>query len=252
MRLDPGELYDVADAFGVDLDQVRRDHVISHVLASIAHRERDRFVFYGGTALSRTWTPDARLSEDVDLLVRGSRADAGRALAAALAADVGPHVTSLSWSRPPGEVRDAEAVFLSVGDDVTIKFQLVGAAGRPAWPTQLVDVVQRYGDARPARLHVPTRAAAAAMKLAAWADRRAARDLYDLWELQRRGLVDADAVAVWTRCGPSARPPGSWIFASVPSERDWQDQLGHQTRLGVTARDAARAVERAWAEASAA
>ncbi|WP_273651166.1 nucleotidyl transferase AbiEii/AbiGii toxin family protein [Cellulomonas fimi] len=83
MRLDPGELYDVADAFGVDLDQVRRDHVISHVLASIAHRERDRFVFYGGTALSRTWTPDARLSEDVDLLVRGSRAEAGRALAAA-------------------------------------------------------------------------------------------------------------------------------------------------------------------------
>ncbi|GCD20426.1 hypothetical protein CTKZ_19880 [Cellulomonas algicola] len=250
MRLDPGELYDVADAFGVDLDQVRRDHVISHVLASIARRERDRFVFYGGTALSRTWTPDARLSEDVDLLVRGSRAEAGRALAAALAADLGPHVPSLSWSKPPGEARDAEAVFLLVGDDVTIKFQLASVSGRPAWPTEPVEVVQRYGDAPPARLHVPTRAAAAAMKLAAWSDRRAARDLYDLWELQRRGLVDAAAVHAWTHFGPSSRPPGAWIFASVPSERDWRDQLGHQTRLDVTARDAARAVEDAWTRAA--
>lgn len=252
MRLDPAELYDVADAFGVDLEQVRRDHVISHVLASIARRERDRFVFYGGTALSRTWTPDARLSEDVDLLVRGSRAEAGRALVAALAADVGPHVASLTWSKPPDRARDAEAVFLHVGDDVTIKVQLASAAGRAAWPTELVDVVQRYGDAPPARLHVPTRAAAAAMKLAAWSDRRAARDLYDLWELQRRGLVDAAAVAAWSRFGPSSRPPGAWVFATVPSERDWQDQLGHQTRLGVTARDAADAVALAWSRAAAA
>lgn len=59
-------IYDVADRFGVDLDQARRDHVISHILASISRRAPRRFIFYGGTALSRTWLPDARLSEDVD------------------------------------------------------------------------------------------------------------------------------------------------------------------------------------------
>lgn len=50
-------IYDVADRFGVDLEQVRRDHVISHVLGSISRRAQDRFIFYGGTALSRTWLP---------------------------------------------------------------------------------------------------------------------------------------------------------------------------------------------------
>jgi len=45
----------VADELGVDLEQVRRDHLISHVLAAIAEGvATDDLVFFGGTALSRT------------------------------------------------------------------------------------------------------------------------------------------------------------------------------------------------------
>lgn len=50
----------VADGFGVDLEQVRRDHLISHVFAAIAEGvATDDLVFFGGTALSRTYLTDA-------------------------------------------------------------------------------------------------------------------------------------------------------------------------------------------------
>jgi hypothetical protein len=66
----------VADEFGVDLEQVRRDHLISHVLAAIAEGvATDDLVFFGGTALSRTYLTDARLSADVDLTALVPRAD---------------------------------------------------------------------------------------------------------------------------------------------------------------------------------
>jgi predicted nucleotidyltransferase component of viral defense system len=46
----------VADRFGVDMAQVRRDHLISHVLAAISVRVLSTdVVFFGGTALSRTY-----------------------------------------------------------------------------------------------------------------------------------------------------------------------------------------------------
>jgi hypothetical protein len=67
VSLAESELYDIAERFGVDLDQVRRDHVISHALASISARARETFLFTGGTMLSRTWLPDLHLSEDIDL-----------------------------------------------------------------------------------------------------------------------------------------------------------------------------------------
>lgn len=52
----------IASQFGVGVEQVRRDHLISHVLAVIATSlPTDEIIFYGGTALSRTWLPKARV-----------------------------------------------------------------------------------------------------------------------------------------------------------------------------------------------
>ena len=76
--LAPAELAAVADAFGVSDAQVRRDHLISHLLAALSGSARDRVVFFGGTALSRTHLPDGRLSEDLDLWALGDRRDAAR------------------------------------------------------------------------------------------------------------------------------------------------------------------------------
>lgn len=65
----------VAERFGVDREQVRRDHLLSDVLAAIAVGvSADDVTFFGGTALSRTFLADARLSEDIDLVAIAPRA----------------------------------------------------------------------------------------------------------------------------------------------------------------------------------
>ncbi|WP_315093504.1 nucleotidyl transferase AbiEii/AbiGii toxin family protein [uncultured Cellulomonas sp.] len=239
-------IYDVAERFGVDLDQVRRDHVISHILASISRRAQDRFIFYGGTALSRTWLPDARLSEDVDLMVIGRRRDGADALARAIDADIARPFLGASWSKDPRDARDAEDVTLTTGTGAVIKFQLVDTAGRPPWPTVRQPILQRYPDAQPATLVVPTPDAAVAMKMSAWFDRRAERDLFDLWAMATRGLITPGALALYRQYGPSSRPPSPSVFQPAPSETAWRASLGHQTLLDVTAADAAEVVAAAW------
>lgn len=240
-------IYDIADRFGVDLEQVRRDHVISHILASISCRARDRFIFFGGTALSRTWLPDARLSEDVDLMVIGRCREGADELVRAIDADIARPFLGASWSKDPRLARDAEAVVLTTGTDAVIKFQLVGADRRPGWPTTLAPILQRYPDVPAATLRVPTSDAAAAMKMSAWFDRRAERDLYDLWAMARRGLITAGALALYRKHGPSSRPPSGSVFQPVPTEASWRAALGHQTVLDVTAAEAAATVTAAWA-----
>jgi predicted nucleotidyltransferase component of viral defense system len=52
--LDPDQLQAVAETFGVDDAQVRRDHLISHLLAAISAEAAEEIVFFGGTALARS------------------------------------------------------------------------------------------------------------------------------------------------------------------------------------------------------
>jgi hypothetical protein len=68
--LSDAELSETAAEFGVAEDQVRRDHLISHLLRAVAHVDSP-LTFFGGTALARTRLTDpargGRLSEDIDL-----------------------------------------------------------------------------------------------------------------------------------------------------------------------------------------
>ena len=82
--LDPVEVATIADRFAVSDDQVRRDHLISRLLAALARQVPDAVVFFGGTALARTYLPEGRLSEDIDLYARPARADVVAAVEAAL------------------------------------------------------------------------------------------------------------------------------------------------------------------------
>lgn len=248
MSLDSTELYDTADAFGVDLDQVRRDHVISHVLAAISTHARDAFLFMGGTMLSRTWLRDVRLSEDVDLMVDEPRRVAGARLTELVRAEIEPLFGTVEWDKDPATARDAEPIFASVGADVTIKFQLVDTSGRPAWPRERVAIHQRYADAPPAELLVPTREAAVAMKLTAWVDRRTSRDLYDLMAMADRDMITSGAFATYGAYGQTTRPLALRYFQNPPEEDRWVADLGHQCRLGVTAKDAITRVGQALAD----
>ena len=89
------ELRAVATKFGVADDQVRRDHLISHVLAAIQFVPG--VVFYGGTALTRTVLPDLRLSEDVDLLVSRSRREVARELSDAIDDGLARSFGEVNW-----------------------------------------------------------------------------------------------------------------------------------------------------------
>jgi hypothetical protein len=73
--LDPVEGAAVAEQFGVAAAQVRRDHLISHLLAALSLSLANELVFFRGTALARSLVPDGRLSEDIDLLAIGRRRD---------------------------------------------------------------------------------------------------------------------------------------------------------------------------------
>jgi predicted nucleotidyltransferase component of viral defense system len=68
--IERSEIEERAARDGVPDAQVWRDWMISHVLHALSTiQDEVPLTFYGGTALCRTWCPDLRYSEDVDLLV---------------------------------------------------------------------------------------------------------------------------------------------------------------------------------------
>ncbi len=98
--LHPDDLTRVMSAFGVAETQVRRDNAVSHILATLSQHHRDDLIFFGGTALSRTYLVDERLSEDIDLIATIPRNTLATALIrtsppawlAPTAASPGPHL----------------------------------------------------------------------------------------------------------------------------------------------------------------
>ena len=236
----------VAEQFGVDIEQVRRDHLISHMLAAIAADvPTDDVVFFGGTALARTHLTDARLSEDIDLIALAPRTDVAVRIEAALRRGLARSYGRPTWRPALSATSGSQPATLTVEGTVSVQVQLVSGEGY-LWPTEVHEIEQRYSDAPPARLRTLTAAGFAAAKLSAWMDRHAPRDLYDLWAMSERGLIDAAALDVFTRCGPQARPPASWVFATALDETTWRRALGHQTRLHVTAAGALDSVRQAW------
>ena len=237
---------EVAEQFGVDLEQVRRDHLISHVLAALTRDPGpDRLIFFGGTALARTYLPDARLSEDIDLISRGPRSAIANSIQASVRRGLARSHGRPEWRPALSATSGSQAAVLQIEGVASIQVQLVGGDGY-SWPTEVRDIDQRYSDAPAARLRTLTAAGFAAAKLSAWMDRGAPRDLYDLWALAERGLVDREALEVFIRLGPHARPPTSRVFATAPAEGAWRVALGHQTRLRVTASEALERVRESW------
>lgn len=236
----------VAERFGVDVEQVRRDHLISHVLGALsAEIPSEDLVFFGGTALSRTFLTDARLSEDIDLMAMSPRAGVAANIEAGVRRGLARTHGRPVWRPALTATSGSQPATLVVEGTASIQVQLVSGDGY-LWPTEVRDIEQRYSDAPPARLRTFTAAGFAAAKLGTWMERRAPRDLYDLWALAERGLIDAAAVDVFTGKGPTGRPPAAWVFDAAPDEAAWRHALGHQTRLRVSAHDALKAVREAW------
>jgi predicted nucleotidyltransferase component of viral defense system len=252
LSVNADERAEIARQFGVAPEQVDRDHLISHLLAFLSQNVSDRIHFIGGTALARTHLPEGRLSEDIDLIAIDDRktvaADLDLALPRALARTHG----RLTLDPPLSSVANTVAAILRSASGILVRIQLLSARDRILWPTERRALRQRYRDAPEAELVVPTLPAFAASKTATWADRRAPRDLWDLWALARIGAIDAAALELYRRFGPTNQPPGDFVFETPPSDAAWRSQLAGQTRLTVDAADALAVVREAWARVVAA
>lgn len=146
--LDLHKLQETTAQFGVDESQVRRDHLISHLLAALSADLAGSVIFFGGTALARSIVPNGRLSEDVDLLAIGPRRTVAQHLTTAIPRTLRQEYPGLTWSPPPTEGRDTDPAILRSPDQVVVRIQLLNATGYPNWPTQRVNLVQRYSDVR--------------------------------------------------------------------------------------------------------
>lgn len=240
----------VASTFGVGMEQVRRDHLISHVLAAIATDiSTDDVTFFGGTALSRTHLAEARLSEDIDLIAGISREEIATQIERAVRRGLARSHGRPTWQPALTATTGSQPAVLSVPGGTSVQVQLLGGQGY-TWPTEVVQIEQRYSDAPTARLRVLTADGFAAAKLGAWIDRGTPRDLYDLWAMNERNLIGPSALRVFTSHGPFGKPPPAWVFNRKLDEAEWVRALGHQTQLHVSAREAIAAVRKAWLDAA--
>lgn len=223
------EIRQHADHHGVPELQIRRDWVISHILHALESvQQHTPMVFYGGTALCRTWCPDLRLSEDIDLLT-SDFSTATEIVPVRLRQLLRREFPDLSWAAGP--IRDQIVTAQVAAAQQTIKVQLVEPRLREAdIPTTEADVALRYSDLpTTARLTVPTQDGFAAMKLMAWHQRQAPRDLIDLSALAAVGAVSAQALDLTehiTGVRLGARILDQKLSPTVL--QSWNEQLVHQ------------------------
>lgn len=243
------ETFSIAEQFGVAAEQIERDHLISHLLAFLSNTFGDKIYFIGGTALARTHLSDGRLSEDIDLIAIGDRKSVAAELDAALPRSLARTHGRLILDPPLRSVPDTRSAIVRTSGGLTVRIQLLSSRDRIVWPTERRSLVQRYSDAPSAELLVPTLAAFAASKTATWVDRRAPRDLWDLWALTQLGAINDDAARLYRRYGPTNKPPAPSDFINPPTPADWHNQLAGQTRLTVSAQQALTVVHDAWARA---
>ncbi len=245
--LDPRDLAEVATTFGVAEQQVRRDHLIGHVLAALATVDEPSLVFFGGTALTWTYLPFGRLSEDVDLYVI-DRAGVAPGLESGLPRLLRREFPGSTWSPRLTEVRAVDPARLVSPEGLVVRIQLLDAVdqGWTHFPTERRRLVRRYADLPDITLRVPTLAGFAAMKTLAWTDRRSARDLFDLAGLADLGALGREAAEVFRRS--TGRRLGAFDFdGRVP--RDWDAALRHQTGSLPPAQECLDAVRAAFGTA---
>jgi len=238
--IETSELTDWGARFGVAPEQIERDHFVSHVLAAVGALELDLH-FFGGTALCRTYLEGSRLSEDIDLLSSEAR-DTLEEIKAKLPKSLRREFPDATWGVDDIE-GDGFVAFLGAPTIRAIKIY-VGREGpnTAAWNFAPTDVHLRYSDLNDfMAFSCPTLPTFAAMKLSAWYDRHAPRDLFDLAGLAaHRDLRRDEVEGILLR-----KLPHGFIDAElerVPSgvENAWLTELGAQAEDLPSAQDCLR------------
>lgn len=228
--LDPREASTVQQLFGTSFSQVQKDHAISHVLSVLPNFNTD-LVFYGGTGLARTFLNFGRLSEDIDLFT-SNRRDLLHEL------DTIPELIiqefpEAYWSTKPSQTVDPGKALLVCERGVQIEVQAISTQLR-GWqqiPVEKRQIHQRYFDVPETHLIVPTLEGFIAMKVLAWFDRGASRDLFDLEGLTHLRPVSEDTKTLVTEL-LGLRLTRRMLDRKIDGA--WEDDLAHQTKLEKT------------------
>jgi uncharacterized protein len=220
------EIRERARRLGVDIELIRKDHVLNHVLAAVAELAGD-IVFRGGTALARVYWPDFRISEDLDFLVEGKLSQATELTeqAARLAAERTGVDLMVEVTRP-----DSDMVRALVGwGEVQLAVDL-NRAEQPALPTGRRELDLPYSDlSLEARaIRVVALEEILANKWYMLDDRKEPRDLYDLWSGICVREVPLNSVAKAFRAKYRADPTLWRIDRARKLEAVWEQRLAHQ------------------------
>jgi len=232
--------------FGADDSQVERDHLISHVLAELSKEMQSRLKFFGGTALSRSYLPNGRLSEDVDLIAVGPRTEIAQQVMRVLTLGLAREFGRPTFTPALDQVRRVAPVVMRVPSGPQVQLQLLPEDHYPAWPFHLTTLPSQYSDCEPAPLSIPSRDAFVAWKTSAFMDRRASRDLWDLAALAELAAFSPEAASLFKQFGPLRSLPSESTIPGAPDQSTWERDLSHQTRLALTAEEARARVVDAW------
>jgi len=220
------EIRDRARRLGVDIELIRKDHVLNHVLAAVAEIPSD-VVFRGGTALARVYWPDFRISEDLDFLVEGKLAQATELVEQAVgaAAERIGFDLLVEFNRP-----DTDMVRALIGwGEVRLAVDL-NRAERPALAIDRRELHLPYSDLSTdvRGIRVVALEEILANKWYMLDDRREPRDLFDLWSGICLRAIPLDSVADAFRAKYRAKPRLWRIERARKLEAAWEERLGHQ------------------------
>lgn len=229
--LDLRESEEVQRLFGSNEAQVRRDHAISHALYAL-QTINSEMVFFGGTALARTFLTRGRLSEDIDLY-SSNRLSLCKEIDD-LPTTVEQEFPRATWDVLPSQTSDIQSSLLICEPSIQIQVQITDSRSR-GWriiPTVLTEIHQRYSDVPDTQLLVPTFDGFVAMKALAWVDRGTPRDLFDLEALSHVGEVTDHARGLVEQLR-GFRLTSRMLKRHVIGL--WDEELSHQTKLTTTA-----------------
>lgn len=246
--IDADEVREAVARWGTTSEQILKDHVISHLLDAL--RDINGIVFFGGTALNRTFL-SSRLSEDIDLYLDPSDR--------AVPDDVVHHLIDHTKREFPDfqvdtAAREADVrTYSATTESHRVQIQFVGP--RPEYRHVGMtrnSVELRYSDLpESVPLVTPTLVGFYALKTAAFEERHFERDLFDLAGLARIGAINTDALdALRTLRGAG---PTRWMYqdSRAPDPRSWEVALAHQTGAPGDPRDAMTRVREALEAAGA-
>ena len=200
---------------------------MSHLLHGL--HGRTGVVFFGGTALNRSFVRGRRLSEDIDIYRTVDALVTAEDVIEWLGSATQRDFPDLRFDAhgPSGDVLN----FTAQADDLSVRVQVVGSRHEHSFlPVAPHAIEMRYSDLpESAEILVPTIDSFTAMKLSAYEERFVARDLFDLGSLSDVGAIRPEALRVLRDFRGTGPTQWAYADATCPSDEIWMIELNHQT-----------------------